>query len=516
MKVTLIRPPNVLPYKAALEDALPPIGLAYLAAALKSAGHAVAAVDAVGDALTQWDRVEGWPNVYAHGLSIPEVVERIPADTELIGVTCMFSATWPYVRMVLDAIRERCPGVPIVIGGEHVTAVPEYILETCRAVDYCVLGEGEGPMVALADALSESKDPEYVSKSVPGIMCRVGGQITRGLPAKRIREIDSIEVPDWTIFPVQKYLDGGFQYGLDLGRSMPLLASRGCPYQCTFCSSPKMWTTLWRARSPESVVREMKHYIEEYQASNFDFYDLTAIVRKDWIIAFSKLVMSELPPITWQLPSGTRSEAIDSETSKYMYESGCRNLIYAPESASERTLALIKKRVKPGRILKSMRSAYSAGLQVKANMMLGFPGERKRDILPNLAFFLRMAWVGVEDATCFAFSPYPGSELFDQLAKQGEIKLSDAYFRSLFDYVTPSTIRSYSENMSSTFVRVVCVLCMGVFYATSLLLRPARAWRLFRNLFINEHPETRLEMALFRLRRREATTRPLRSAEAKS
>lgn len=498
MKITLVRPPTVVTRVSAIEEALPPLGLAYLASYLKSRGHVVAAVDAIGDGLSVWGTVEGWPEVISHGLSIEETVARIPADSELIGVSCMFSATWPYVHMVIEAIRVRFPNVPIVAGGEHIAAVPEYVLRTCPAVDYCILGEGEGPLAALAGELSRGKkDKAAIVESVPGIVATVEQEIAYGPSAARIRQIDQIPDPDWSIFPVQKYLDAGHCYGVNRGVSMPLLASRGCPYRCTFCSSPQMWTTLWRARDPQSVVNEMRRYIDTYKATNFDFFDLTAIVKKDWIIAFCKLVIEQLPPITWQLPSGTRSEAIGDETSRHMFAAGCRNIIYAPESANMRTLALIKKKVVPKSILTSMRGAYLNGIEVKANIMMGFPGERKRDLVSNLVFFFRMAWIGVQDATCFPFSPYPGSELFKQLEKAGKIALSDEYFRSLFKYSPNVEVISYSEHMSNRFVQWFSLASMAFFYACSLLMRPIRLWRLFRNVFIRKTPQTRLEKALF-------------------
>ena len=502
MKVVLVRPPTVLFHGSTLQDAVPPIGLAYLASSLKQAGHEVVGIDALGEGLEQWGKVDDWPEVTRHGLPIPTLIQRIPADSQLIGVSCMFSATWPYIYQVLQAIREAFSDIPIVVGGEHITAVPEYVLDTCPAVDYCIKGEGERSLVMLSDSLSETNDPEEISKRVPGIVLRINGKAVHGIEAKRIRDIDNIPAPDWTIFPIQEFLDGGYQHGVNRGRSMPILASRGCPYRCTFCSSPQMWTTLWKVRSPDALVNEMKGYIEKYHVENFDFYDLTVIIKKEWIIEFCKKVIEELPPIKWQLPSGTRSEAIDEETAKYMYNSGCCNIIYAPESANIKTLALIKKKVKPQKILASMRAACKNNLEVKANIMIGFPGEKKRDTLANTLYFIKMAWVGVQDATCFPFSPYPGSELFQQLIDKGRIKLDNDYLRSLFNYQPLTQTDSYSEYMSDRFVTYCTLFNMAVFYAFSLLFRPVRAWHLFNNLVIHKKPVSRLETAIFRLMQR--------------
>ena len=97
---------------------------------------------------------------------------------------------------------------------------------------------------------------------------------------------------------------------------MPVMASRGCPYQCTFCSNPAMWTTRWIPRDPDLLLDEMQFYQKNYGAENFDFYDLTAIVKKSWIIDFCNKIEEREMKFTWQLPSGTRTEAIDGEVAR--------------------------------------------------------------------------------------------------------------------------------------------------------------------------------------------------------
>ena len=165
---------------------------------------------------------------------------------------------------------------------------------------------------------------------------------------------------------------------------MPMLASRGCPYECTFCSVPLMWQRTWIARDPKLVVDEIERHLERYDIDNVDFYDLTAIVIKSWVMEFCQELVERGIDITWQLSSGTRSEAIDREVSKWLYKSGCRNLSYAPESGSERTLVLIKKKIKLGNLIESLRGAVGEGLNIKINIILGLPDEQHSDILKTI------------------------------------------------------------------------------------------------------------------------------------
>lgn len=82
--------------------------------------------------------------------------------------------------------------------------------------------------------------------------------------------------------------------------TIPLLATRGCPYQCRFCSAPNMWAPRWIPRDPVKVVDEIQYYVEHFGARNFPFQDLTAIVRKDWIVAFCREILRRGLDIRWQ------------------------------------------------------------------------------------------------------------------------------------------------------------------------------------------------------------------------
>src|ERR1700720_4470089 len=322
VSVCLVRPPSVPEVDVATVDAVMPVGLAYLAGALAAPGHRVQVIDAVGEALNQYSTIAGYPRTLLHGLTTPEIVERIDAGTEVLGVTCMFSVEWPFIAALLAAVRQRLPGVLIVLGGEHVTALPEYSLQECPALDVAVLGEGEETLVELVEAQRAGR----ALATVPGIMVRAGGGVGRQPPRSRIRSTAGIPEPAWSLFPVEEYMQNEVTFGPNLGRCMPVIASRGCPYQCTFCSSPQMWTTFWGARRPEQVLAEIKTYIRDYRATNFDFYDLTMIIKKEWIKEFCRLLIAEGLEITWQLPSGTRSEAIDEEVAGLLFASGCRTI----------------------------------------------------------------------------------------------------------------------------------------------------------------------------------------------
>src|SRR6185369_15820394 len=181
--ITLIRAPFVTSTYTFTTVLEPPLGLAYLAAALEESGHRVVLIDSMGEALDQ-RQPAAHPGLVAYGLSIPEILERTPDDTQAIGVSVMFSQQWPHAEALVRAIHARWPDTPIFIGGEHATATWEYLLARCPEITACVLGEGELTAVELA-AWVDGKLP---LESVGGIAFRDGGIPRKSVARARVAE----------------------------------------------------------------------------------------------------------------------------------------------------------------------------------------------------------------------------------------------------------------------------------------------------------------------------------------
>jgi radical SAM superfamily enzyme YgiQ (UPF0313 family) len=494
--VTIVRPPAVSSRFSYTVGVVLPLGPAYLAAALVEAGHRAAVVDALGEAPLQRGPT-AQPNLIHHGLTIPEIVDRIDPATDAIGMSVMFSQQWPHVDELIRAIAARFPGRPIFVGGEHVTGTWQFVLDSCAPVTACVIGEGEDTIVELAAYVAGTR----TLADIKGIACRIDGRAQRTDARQRVRNVDAIPRPAWDLVPVEKYLDNGFGYGVNLGRSMPILATRGCPYQCTFCSSPAMWTTRYYVRDPADVVDEIASYVDRYGASNIDFHDLTAIIKRDWILAFCAELERRDLDITYQLPTGTRSEVLDEEVLAALYRTGCRNICYAPESGSARTLVRIKKKIKLERMVRSIEAAKRTGIVVKANLMIGFPEETRGELWETVRFGMKLAWIGVEDLPLFPFIPYPGTELYDRLRAQGILpELSNEYFARL-GYGDLDSAPSLSLHVSSRQLAAVRVIGMTTFLVLGYVRRP---WRLARTLraLATERSTTVVELRLVDIKRR--------------
>ena len=171
--------------------------------------------------------------------------------------------------------------------------------------------------------------------SLAGVAFRSSDEenIQVNLRYQRIKDIDSISWPAWDLFDIQQYNEVNQPHGASQGHFMPMLATRGCPFQCTFCTSPNMWTTEWIARDYKNVVDEMQLYQEQYGTSDFQFEDLTAIVRKDWI---SQLLRRNCPArneshvsdAVWVLAVSRSMPKLP----RNLKAAGCHEFAFAPES----------------------------------------------------------------------------------------------------------------------------------------------------------------------------------------
>ena len=495
IKICLIRPSIVVPASNAITIFTPPLGLAYIAGSLRSAKFEVQMIDAVGESLDT--RHPSNNDCFIYGLSQEQTIDGIDPNTDIIGIALGFSFEWPTCRDLINAVRTRFPKALLIGGGEHITAVPTQSLED-SAIDIGVLGEGEETAVEIAIAVSENRlNPEEIS----GIVFRNKlGQIHINERRPRKRDLDDIALPAWDLMPIENYLERGYGFGVNRGRSMPMMASRGCPYQCTFCSNPSMWTTRWIARDPDLLLDEMQLYQEKYNIENFDFYDLTAIVKKSWIVDFCKKIEERNMTFTWQLPSGTRSEAIDNEVASLLYKSGCRNMSYSPESGSVGVLERIKKKISLDSVIRSIDASFINHMNIKTNIIFGFPGETLKEIFESYRFIIRMAIAGAYDISIWAFSPYPGSELFNNISTTGKLKMDDAYYDSLRSYADPSKTVSYSVHISDKLLKILRFIGTALFYVASWSRRPNRPFKIIWNL-MNGEQESRAELGLYNLLR---------------
>ncbi len=514
-QVALVRGPIVSTVSAFNNEATPAIGFAYISAYVASRGYPVEIVDAIGEGLDHFTPQDNYPGYHAQGLTFEQIFDRIPDGTGVIGISAMFSGEWPVTRDLITAIRVRFPDALIVAGGEHITALTEYSLRDCAGLDICVRGEGEHTFFEVLEAHST----ETPFEAVAGIafLDPEGNFVDTG-NKPRIREIDAIPWPHWPEGYLERFWEAGKSYGVATERDMPIMASRGCPYQCTFCSNAHMWTTRYILRDVDDLVAEIKSYKERYGITALQFYDLTAVTKKRWTINFCNKLIDEKIDLQWSLPSGTRSEALDEDTLSLLKATGCNYLVYAPESGSPETLIKIKKRIDKPKFTESVLEAKRQGLILRTNMIIGFPHETRRHVFETIRYGLYLAARGVDEVTINIFSPYPGTEIFNELIENGLVSLNDEYFLSLTslnsDYTSlnPLTVNPVMGPRELAAYRLGFMLLN---YIVGYIMRPGRIIRTLRNIFTERGTATVLEHRLRDVvqRRRRGTSDDDKAAE---
>lgn len=504
MKVQLIHPPLYLNVHAmtALRPSLP-LGLAYVAAVLREAGYEVAVLDAVAQAPEQVTQSERKKQLFALGLTPDEIVDRLDPSADVFAVTNMWTFSWPLVRELIRKMKARHPDVPIVCGGEHFSGLPELSMQQAP-IDFIVRGEGEEGALEVFNGLRLGRDRVDWAK-VPGIWYRdaAGQPVQSEAPRARIRDIDQLPWPAWDLIDIDVYNDHGFINGLDQGKTIPILATRGCPYQCTYCASPNMWTTRWYARDPKDVVDEMQFYKEHHGAVNFPFQDLTAILKRDWIIEFCNELKKRELNVSWQFPSGTRCEVIDEEVARLLAETGGRSLALAPESGSERTRKLIQKRMKTDSLLDACRASAKAKLNVTAFIVIAFPHDTAEDLHETKKLVRKLGRIGIDDIAVGFFFPIPNTQLYKELMEKGKVTHADDFLLTpIFaneERLLPEN--NYCEHLSAKQLTRWKYKLLANFYLSSFAFHPTKPFRILFNALRGK--ETRkLETYLVDLRKK--------------
>ena len=499
MFITLISPPTVHSFDSEFfvgRRGGPPLNLGYLSAALERAGIPHDVIDAMA-----YDETVVTPLLHfkLKGMPPEEIVARIDPRSKVVGIASMFTCEWLVVRELARMIKTRFPDVILIIGGEHATAAADSIIRFEKDIDYCFLGEADETLVEFVKALPEGRQGE-----TPGIVRRAGegGIVTNPRP-RRIRELDSL-VPRWDQIPVDYYLSRKLSYSRLGHRAMPILATRGCPYLCTFCTNEQMWGGRYVKRSVDSVISEMLRYRQQHGVEHFDFLDLSTAIDRKWFKELLERMIRDLPGISWEMTVGTRAEILDREILTLLKRSGTKSVCYAPETGSASMAAKVKKKLDHARLYRSVADAVDLGFDVKANVILGFPGETFRELAQTLWMVLRLGASGVKGVSVFKFTPYFGSALGDEL---GYRELTAERYEQViqeFNGVAGARVFNLFAVLREPREQMYAFLSNSFMVASFLLSavrRPSYLIELWRNVR-GRSPECAFEVAVFYLLKR--------------
>lgn len=367
----------------------PPLGLCYLAASVLKAGHEAEIIDAET------------ANLQAPAVAAI-VREKAP---DIVGIN-VFSPTLHKSKEVALEIRKALPGVPIVIGGAHVSILKEEALLDCY--DYGIVHEGDEALIELMAALAARRDPA----DIKGLIYRRDGRITVNPFRAKIQNIDLLPFPALQLLDTEKYVLR-FANGKKT-RYMSMLAMRGCPFQCVFCSEPVMEDRTVRYRSPANVVDELERDYREFNIPHFTFADSNITLNRAQALGIAEEIIRRKLPITWE--GWTRANLVDEELLRAMRDSGFNRISFGVESGDPEVLKIIKKEVPLEAMEKAFRLCNKLGIEVSCSVMLGLPGETRESINRTIEF-VRKAPILFSNFSIAI--PYPGTEMLE-MAKRGE------------------------------------------------------------------------------------------------
>jgi radical SAM superfamily enzyme YgiQ (UPF0313 family) len=316
---------------------------------------------------------------YFHfGASFREITEDVAqASPDFVGISALFT---PYHREAMNLAIEikRRVKVPIIMGGSHVSAVPETVL--CHPdVDFIVRGEGERPFVEFLRAICQGRTLDRV----PNLGYKEGGRIILN-PVKPNYSVDDLPMADFSDLPAQRYLHQGSPICF-------VTTSRGCPHQCTFCSVHTTFGKGYRARDPEAVLRELgTRYAEGYRF--FDFEDDNLSFDRNRFRALLDGIRQRFggKDVRFVAMNGLSYLSLDRELLCEMKEAGFTDLNLSLVTQAASTLSSLNRPHRLQRFLEVVESAASLGFHVVSYQILGLPMENLDHMVETMACLTRL------------------------------------------------------------------------------------------------------------------------------
>jgi len=389
-KIALVNSPII---EATYQHPLfPPLGLAYLAAVLEQNNFDVTIIDCPACRMD-------------HKKLKEELSSMQPA---LVGIASM-TPTVPSALESARVAKEACPDTKVVMGGPHATFADTEILTEEPAVDVIVRGEGEETLLELAQNLPELRN---LSK-IRGITFKHDGEIVKTPNRPFIQNLDALPHPSYKSLPIERYRICGKKF-------LPLMSSRGCPFQCSFCVASQMFGAKFRARSPKNVVDEMEWLISTYGAEGISLHDDALTLDKKRIFDICDEIISRKLKIAWGCQ--TRVDQVSKEVLAKMRRAGCNEVSFGVESGCQRILDAVKKKVSTEQSARAVRIAKEEGLFVAVSTIIGYPGETRESLKQTLDFIHTLE---PDDVWLCLATPYPGTELRALIERMGWKMVTD-------------------------------------------------------------------------------------------
>lgn len=401
MKITLINPPFLFPRKEEfiISQCL---GLRSLSSFLKRNGdHEIHFIDAL---MLGFSNVRRYGNGYIVGLDVDDIVARIPVNTDLIGVSIPFSQIAPVAHDLIDRAKTRFHHALVLMGGVYPSTQPRLAL-TSKA-DLIVVGEGEYALGEIASGKN--------LRNIPGVYSR-GSIVDEGFPpAQQIEHLDSLPFPDYSIPLMEKYFKLSPRREKD--RVASLVTSRGCPFDCDFCSIHPVYGYKYRCRSAANVLEEIQYLVKRYSIRSIEIEDDNFTLQKNRTAEILEGIIrlnQQGAGLHWRTPNGVKVDTLDDEIIRLIKDSNCSEIVLALEHGDSEMLRIMNKQLDLDRAFKVTEGFIRYGIpKITFFIIVGYPGETQERFLKSLFYLRKIRSLGGNTSLCVNIAqPYPGTKL---------------------------------------------------------------------------------------------------------
>jgi len=380
---------------AGVGNELPNLGLAYLAGYLRECDIDTAIVDAP-----------------AQNLDIDATARAIADQAPLV---CGLTATTLSVHLaaqVAAKVKLYSPDCVTLLGGPHVTSLPEQTLDMYRSIDYAVLGEGERTAAEVFAEVENNGDPA----ATPGVAYREGGEVRRSKMRKLIADLDKLPLPAWDLLPPLATTYRPSPQSTFRLPSTILFTARGCPYRCTFCDRSVFGRKL-RMHSADRVWEMMEQLYRQYSIIDFAFHDESLFFDEGRLVQLCRLIQRSGLPLSFSC-QGRVDQQLQEFTLRELAAAGCWQVSFGVESGDDEMLQTLGKGTTTEQAMTAIKKVNAAGISTKAFIMLGAPGETTQSLKATRDFLLTAP---LDDAMVDFFTPFPGTDLAVNIEKHGEL-----------------------------------------------------------------------------------------------
>lgn len=414
MKILLINPPQIFfPRSTSVIVGLP-LGIMYIAAVLEKNGYNVGILDAlIADYRAQIMR-----DVKYYGMPWEEIKEKIKQNKpDIVGITNPFTAQIDNAIKVSEIVKDINNEILTIVGGPHVSVMATQFLKDARSVDIAVIGEGEYAMLDIMRYYEGEKD----ISEIQGIAYRKGDTVMLNPKRPFIKNLDELPFPAYHLVDMEKYLNPKIRYrSTKYLREISMITSRGCPYNCIFCSIHLHMGKAYRAHSKEYVIKHIEHVVNNYGVEHIHFEDdnLTFDIKRFEGILDG--LIEKCIKFSWDTPNGIRADRLTIDIIKKMKKIGCTSLTIGVESGDQFILDnVIDKHLRLEDVLKTAKMCNELNMPLSAFFVIGVPGEKKENIKRTIKFALMLKKVYNVDMYLDIATPLYGTRLYEICKEKG-------------------------------------------------------------------------------------------------